>query len=111
MLKKKYLSFFILTFIVLINKNISAAPLCLEEDTNVQNKEITKNEETSKEDIETVKNNNEERGEEEKEEEEEEDEDEEEEEDEEETEDEVEVEEEEEEEEAMKTRGRRRVYA
>ena len=72
MLKKKYLSFFILAFIVLINKNISAAPLCLEEDTNVQNKEITKNEETSKEDIETVKNNNEERSEEEKKEEEEE---------------------------------------
>ena len=60
MLKKKYLSFFILTFIVLVNKNISAAPLCLEEDTNVQNKEITSNQESSEENIETVKNNNEE---------------------------------------------------
>ena len=59
MLKKKYLSFFILTFIVLANKNISAAPLCLEEDNNVENREITSNEESSEENIETVKNNNE----------------------------------------------------
>ena len=55
----------------MVNKNISAAPLCLEEDTNVQNKEITNNEESSEKNIETVKNNDNEENEEEKKEEEE----------------------------------------
>ena len=52
--KKKYLTFFILTFIMLNHKNISAAPLCLEEENNIENKEIVSNEKLSKEN----KNNN-----------------------------------------------------
>ena len=52
--KKKYLTFFILTFIMLVDKNVSAAPLCLEEENNIQNKEIVSNEKLSKEN----KNNN-----------------------------------------------------
>ena len=52
--KKKYLTFFILTFIILVNKNVSAAPLCLEE----ENKEIVSNEKLSKENIDTIENEN-----------------------------------------------------
>ena len=52
--KKKYLTFFILTFIMLVDKNVSAAPLCLEE----ENKEIVNNEKLSKENIDTIENEN-----------------------------------------------------
>ena len=52
--KKKYLTFFILTFIMLVDKNVSAAPLCLEE----ENKEIVSNEKLSKESIDTIENEN-----------------------------------------------------
>ena len=52
--KKKYLTFFILTFIMLVDKNVSAAPLCLEE----ENKEIVSNEKLSKENIDTIENEN-----------------------------------------------------
>ena len=52
--KKKYLTFFILTFIILVDKNIFAAPLCLEE----ENKEIVSNEKLSKENIDTIENEN-----------------------------------------------------
>ena len=52
--KKKYLTFFILTFIMLVDKNVSAAPLCLEE----ENKEIVSNEKLSKENIDTTENKN-----------------------------------------------------
>ena len=38
--KKIYFPFFILIFILLINKNIFAAPLCLEEENNIENTEI-----------------------------------------------------------------------
>ena len=58
MLKKKFLTFFILTFIVLVDKNISAAPLCLEEDNNVENIEVTSNEESSEEKIRSIENKN-----------------------------------------------------
>ena len=58
MLKKKYLSFFILTFIVLANKNIYAAPLCSEEDINIENNEVASNEESSEENIEIIENKN-----------------------------------------------------
>ena len=56
--KKKYLTFFILTFIMLVDKNVSAAPLCLEEENNIQNKEIVSNEKLSKENIDTIENKN-----------------------------------------------------
>jgi len=56
--KKKYLTFFILTFIILVDKNVSAAPLCLEEENNIQNKEIVSNEKLSKENIDTTENKN-----------------------------------------------------
>ena len=56
--KKKYLTFFILTFIILVDKNIFAAPLCLEEENNIQNKEIVSNEKLSKESIDTIENEN-----------------------------------------------------
>ena len=52
--RKKYLTFFILTFIMLVDKNVSAAPLCLEE----ENKEIVSNEKLSKENIDTIENEN-----------------------------------------------------
>ncbi len=52
--KKKFLTFFILTFIMLVDKNVSAAPLCLEE----ENKEIVSNEKLSKENIDTIENEN-----------------------------------------------------
>ena len=54
--KKKYLTFFILTFIMLVDKNVSAAPLCLEEENNIQNKEIVSNEKLSKENIQRLIN-------------------------------------------------------
>ena len=38
--KQIYFSFFILVLIILINKNIFAAPLCLEEENNIENTEI-----------------------------------------------------------------------
>ena len=53
-IKKIYLLFFILTFIMLNYKNVSAAPLCLEE----ENKEIVSNEKLSKENIDTIENEN-----------------------------------------------------
>ena len=56
--KKKYLTFFILTFIMLVDKNVSAAPLCLEEENNIQNKEIVSNEKLSKENIDATENKN-----------------------------------------------------
>ena len=56
--KKKFLTFFILTFIMLVDKNVSAAPLCLEEENNIQNKEIVSNEKLSKESIDTIENEN-----------------------------------------------------
>ena len=48
-IKKIYLFFFIITLITFSYKNIFAAPLCLEEDINLENKEVTSNEESSKE--------------------------------------------------------------
>ena len=56
--KKKYLTFFILTFIILVDKNIFAAPLCLEEENNIQNKEIVSNEKLSKGNINSIENEN-----------------------------------------------------
>ena len=56
--KKKYLTFFILTFIILVDKNVSAAPLCLEEENNIQNKEIVSNEKLSKDNINPIENEN-----------------------------------------------------
>ena len=51
--RKKYLTFFILTFIMLVDKNVSAAPLCLEE----ENKEIVSNEKLPKEDSNSIEKN------------------------------------------------------
>ena len=50
--KRNCYSFIILILIILINKNIFAAPLCLEEENNMQNKEIVSNEKLSKENME-----------------------------------------------------------
>ena len=47
LLKKNYLLFLLLIFIILINKNIFAAPLCFEEEDNIENKEFTINENSS----------------------------------------------------------------
>ena len=55
-IKKIYLFFFIITLITISYKNIFAAPLCLEEDANVENKEVTNNEESSKENIKSIEN-------------------------------------------------------
>ena len=43
LLKKNYLLFLLLIFIILINKNIFAAPLCFEDEDNIENKEFTIN--------------------------------------------------------------------
>tara|TARA_B100000315_G_C14247998_1_gene438368 strand:- start:2 stop:634 length:633 start_codon:yes stop_codon:yes gene_type:complete len=56
--KKIYLSFFILVLIILINKNIFAAPLCLEEENNIENAEIIINEDLSKKGDSSIKNEN-----------------------------------------------------
>ena len=60
--KKKNLTFFIFILIILAFKNISAAPLCSGEDTDIENKEVASNEGWSEENIEIIenKNNNEE---------------------------------------------------
>ena len=42
----------------MVDKNVSAAPLCLEEENNIQNKEIVSNEKLSKESIDTIENEN-----------------------------------------------------
>ena len=55
-IKKIYLFFFIITLITFSYKNIFAAPLCLEEDINLENKEVTSNEESSKENIKSIEN-------------------------------------------------------
>jgi len=55
-IKKIYLLFFILTFIMLNYKNISAAPLCLEEENNIENKEIVSNEKLPKENNNSIEN-------------------------------------------------------
>ena len=70
-LKKKHLTLFIFIVIILSLKNIAAAPLCSEEDINIENNEVASNEESSEKNIETVKNNDNEENEEEKKEEEE----------------------------------------
>ena len=43
---------------MLVDKNVSAAPLCLEEENNIQNKEIVSNEKLSKENINPIENEN-----------------------------------------------------
>ena len=62
-LKKKHLTLFIFIVIILSLKNIAAAPLCSEEDINIENNEVASNEESSEENIEIIenKNNNEEK--------------------------------------------------
>ena len=57
-LKKKHITFFIFILITLALKNISAAPLCSEEDINIENKEVASNEESSEENIEIIENKN-----------------------------------------------------
>ena len=62
-LKKKHLTFFIFILIILSLKNIAAAPLCSEEDINienneVENNEVASNEESSEENIEIIENKN-----------------------------------------------------
>ena len=58
LLKKNYLLFLLLIFIILINKNIFAAPLCFEEEDNIENKEFTINENSSEKNNGSNKNNN-----------------------------------------------------
>ena len=59
LLKKKIcLSFFISTFFIFAYKNTSAAPLCLENENNLDNIEITTNKELSKEENNSNKNDN-----------------------------------------------------
>ena len=53
--KRNFYSFIILILIILINKNIFAAPLCLEEDA-IDNKEISNNKKLQEEDIESENN-------------------------------------------------------
>ena len=53
--KRNFYSFIILILIILINKNIYAAPLCLEEDA-IDNKEILNNKKLQEEDIESENN-------------------------------------------------------
>ena len=60
-LKKKHLTLFIFIVIILSLKNIAAAPLCSEEDINienneVENNEVASNEESSEENIEIIEN-------------------------------------------------------
>ena len=62
-LKKKHLTLFIFIVIILSLKNIAAAPLCSEEDINienneVENNEVASNEESSEENIEIIENKN-----------------------------------------------------
>lgn len=57
-LKKKHITFFIFILITLALKNISAAPLCSEEDINIKNKEVASNEEASKDNIVIIENKN-----------------------------------------------------
>jgi len=57
-LKKKHITFFIFILITLALKNISAAPLCSEEDINIKNKEVASNEESSKDNIVIIENKN-----------------------------------------------------
>ena len=57
-LKKKHITFFIFILITLALKNISATPLCSEEDINIENKEVASNEESSEENIEIIENKN-----------------------------------------------------
>ena len=57
-LKKKHLTLFIFIVIILSLKNIAAAPLCSEEDINIENNEIASNEESSEENIEIIENKN-----------------------------------------------------
>ena len=57
-LKKKHLTYFIFILIILALKNISAAPLCSEEDINIKNKEVASNEEASKDNIVIIENKN-----------------------------------------------------
>ena len=54
--KKNYFSFITLILIILINKNIFAAPLCLEEENTIETKEIPNNNELQKEDAESENN-------------------------------------------------------
>ena len=53
--KQIYFSFFILVLIILINKNIFAAPLCLEEENNIENAEIIINDDFSREGNSSIK--------------------------------------------------------
>ena len=57
-LKKKHLTLFIFIVIILSLKNIAAAPLCSEEDINIENNEVASNEESSEENIEIIENKN-----------------------------------------------------
>ena len=57
-LKKKQLTLFIFIVIILSLKNIAAAPLCSEEDINIENNEVASNEESSEENIEIIENKN-----------------------------------------------------
>ena len=58
LLKKNYLLFLLLIFIILINKNIFAAPLCFEEEDGIKNKEFTINENSLEKNNDSNKNNN-----------------------------------------------------
>ena len=58
-IKKIYLLFFILTFIMLNYKNISAAPLCLEEENNIENTEIITSEKLPEKSVNSIEIENE----------------------------------------------------
>ena len=55
-IKKIYLLFFTLTFFMLAYKNISTAPLCLEEEDNIENKEVVSDKKLPKEDSNSIEN-------------------------------------------------------
>ena len=57
--KKIYFPFFILIFILLINKNIFAAPLCLEEENNIENTEIITSEKRPEKSVDSIEIENE----------------------------------------------------
>jgi len=57
LLKKNYLLFLLLIFIILIDKNVFAAPLCFEEEDSVENKKFTINENSLEKNNDSNRNN------------------------------------------------------
>ena len=57
LLKKNYLLFLLLIFIILIDKNVFAAPLCFEEEDSVENKKFTINENSPEKNNDSNRNN------------------------------------------------------